>query len=68
MVPIVDIARIYALKYGILENNTQERLHQLYLEKKLRSETYNDHPVLSTQKNQLHSFCLHGGQRQGMAD
>ena len=42
MVPIVDFARIYALKNGITETNTQERLHQLYLKKKLSWETYNE--------------------------
>ncbi len=42
MVPIIDFARIYALKYGISETNTQERLHQLYLRKKLPWNTYNE--------------------------
>jgi len=31
MTPIVDLARIYALKHGIDETNTLDRLHQLHL-------------------------------------
>jgi CBS domain-containing protein len=42
MVPIIDFARIYALKYGLSETNTQERLHQLYLKKKLSWDIYNE--------------------------
>ncbi|MBF0112338.1 MAG: cyclic nucleotide-binding domain-containing protein [Desulfamplus sp.] len=42
MVPIVDFARIYALKHGISETNTQDRLYQLYINKKLRWESYNE--------------------------
>ncbi len=42
MMPILDIARIYALKYGLTETNTQERLYQLYLKKKLSWTTYNE--------------------------
>jgi CBS domain-containing protein len=42
MMPIVYIARIYALKYGIRETNTQERLYQLYLKKKFKWDTYSE--------------------------
>lgn len=42
MMPIVDFARIYALKHGLEETNTLERLHQLYLKKKLSWQEYND--------------------------
>jgi len=42
MVPIIDFARIYALKHGLSETNTQERLHQLFMRKKLRWDTYNE--------------------------
>lgn len=42
MVPIIDYARIYALKNGISETNTQERLHQLYLSKVIGWDTYNE--------------------------
>ena len=42
MVPIVDFARIYALKHGLSETNTQERLHQLFMRKKLAWDTYNE--------------------------
>ncbi len=42
MVPIIDFARIYALKNAISETNTQERLYQLYLSKKLKWENYNE--------------------------
>ncbi len=42
MVPIVDFARIYALKHGLSDTNTQERLHQLFLKKKLPWDTYNE--------------------------
>ena len=42
MTPIVDFARIYALKNKIEETNTQERLHQLYLKKVLHWQEYNE--------------------------
>ncbi len=42
MVPIIDFARIYALKHGLSETNTQERLHQLFMRKMLRWDTYNE--------------------------
>ena len=42
MTPIVDFARIYALKNGIEETNTQERLYQLYLKKVLTWQDYNE--------------------------
>lgn len=42
MMPIVDFARIYALKNHLEETNTLERLHQLYLRKKLSWQEYND--------------------------
>jgi CBS domain-containing protein len=42
MMPIVDFARIYALKNSLEETNTLERLHQLYLKKKLSWQEYND--------------------------
>jgi CBS domain-containing protein len=42
MTPIVDFARIYALKNGIEETNTQERLYQLYLKKILTWQDYNE--------------------------
>ena len=42
MMPIVDFARIYALKNRIEETNTQERLNQLYLRKILSWQDYNE--------------------------
>ncbi|MBU1713891.1 MAG: cyclic nucleotide-binding domain-containing protein [Proteobacteria bacterium] len=42
MTPIVDFARIYALKNGIEETNTQERLYQLYLKNILTWQDYNE--------------------------
>lgn len=42
MTPIVDFARIYALKSGIEETNTQERLYQLYLKNVLTWQDYNE--------------------------
>ncbi len=42
MTPIVDFARIYALKNKIEETNTQERLYQLYLKKILAWQEYNE--------------------------
>lgn len=42
MIPIVDFARIYALKNNITETNTQERLYHLYLKRILSKEEYNE--------------------------
>jgi CBS domain-containing protein len=42
MQPIVDFARIYALKNKISETNTQDRLHELYLKKYLLWDDYNE--------------------------
>ena len=42
MVPIVDFARIYALKNSLEETNTLERLNQLHLNKVLKEEEYNE--------------------------
>ena len=42
MMPIVDMARIYALKNLIEETNTQERLHQVYLKKGFSQEDYQE--------------------------
>ncbi|MFO7667286.1 MAG: DUF294 nucleotidyltransferase-like domain-containing protein [Desulfobacterales bacterium] len=42
MTPIVDFARIYALKNRIEETNTQERLYQLYLKNVLTWQDYNE--------------------------
>ncbi|MEA3279728.1 MAG: putative nucleotidyltransferase substrate binding domain-containing protein, partial [Thermodesulfobacteriota bacterium] len=42
MMPIVDFARIYALKNRIEETNTQERLNRLYLRKILSWQDYNE--------------------------
>jgi CBS domain-containing protein len=42
MTPVVDFARIYALKSGIEETNTQDRLYQLYLKNVLTWEDYNE--------------------------
>ncbi len=42
MQPIVDFARIYALKHQLEETNTQERLYQLYLKEVLTSQEYNE--------------------------
>ncbi len=42
MQPIVDFARIYALKHKIEETNTQDRLHRLYLNKALPWQDYNE--------------------------
>jgi CBS domain-containing protein len=41
-IPIVDFARIYALKQGIKQTATQERLYQLYVKKILSKEAYNE--------------------------
>ena len=51
MTPIVDFARIYALKNGIEETNTQERLYQLYLKNILTWQDYNE-------INQSYSFMM----------
>jgi CBS domain-containing protein len=42
MQPIVDFARIYALKHHIEETNTQERLFQLYIKKIMPWQDYNE--------------------------
>ncbi len=42
MQPIVDFARIYALKNNIKESNTQDRLYELYLKKHLPWDVYNE--------------------------
>jgi len=40
--PIVDYARIYALKNNIRETNTQERLYRIFLKKGLIRKEYNE--------------------------
>ena len=40
--PIVDMARIYALKNLIKETNTQERLYQVFLKKGFSKEDYQE--------------------------
>jgi len=42
MQPIVDFARIYALKHQLEETNTQERLYQLYLKEIFTPQEYNE--------------------------
>ncbi|WP_051328326.1 DUF294 nucleotidyltransferase-like domain-containing protein [Desulfatirhabdium butyrativorans] len=42
MMPIIDIIRIYALKYGVAETNTPERMLQLVHRKKLAWEAYKE--------------------------
>jgi CBS domain-containing protein len=42
MMPIIDIIRIYSLKYGIAETNTPERMLQLYYKKILTWDTYSE--------------------------
>jgi CBS domain-containing protein len=42
MLPIVDFARVFALKNGIVSTNTLERLHSLYLKKVLSVEEYEE--------------------------
>ncbi len=42
MQPIVDFARIYALKYGVRQTNTLDRLYQLYLQGALNKEEYEE--------------------------
>lgn len=51
MMPIVDLARIYALKNGIEETNTLERLRLLYHAKALKWSEYHD-------LEQAYSFML----------
>ncbi len=51
MVPIVDYARIHALKKGIDRTNTQERLEQLHIKKAISEQDYND-------LNQAYSFLM----------
>ncbi len=40
--PIVNFARLYALRYGIEETNTQERLHRLYVGDILTKASYEE--------------------------
>jgi CBS domain-containing protein len=42
MTPIVDFARIYALKNGVQATNTFERLHQLFINHVLTKEEYEE--------------------------
>lgn len=42
MTPIVDLARIYSLKNGIKETNTQSRLYQLYIKRVFSRDDYNE--------------------------
>ncbi|MCF6247754.1 MAG: DUF294 nucleotidyltransferase-like domain-containing protein [Desulfobacula sp.] len=49
--PIVDFARMYALKHGIKETATQDRLYQLYIKRVLSREDYNE-------LNQAYSFNM----------
>jgi CBS domain-containing protein len=42
MITIVNYTRLYALKYGIEETNTQERMYQLFLKKGLSWEDYQE--------------------------
>jgi CBS domain-containing protein len=42
MMPIVDFARIYALKYQVEATNTFDRLNELYLKKALTKEEYEE--------------------------
>ena len=42
MMPIIDFARVYALKTGITATNTYERLYQLFLNKALSREEYEE--------------------------
>ncbi len=51
MTPIVDFARIYALKHNIAETNTQERMYQLYLKQFL---THNEY----TELNQAYEYLM----------
>jgi CBS domain-containing protein len=42
MLPIVDYARVYALKHGIVETNTLDRLHQLMQKEILPAKDYSE--------------------------
>ncbi len=42
MMPIIDFARVHALKNGIEQTNTLERLHQIYLQNKMAYTDYNE--------------------------
>ncbi len=42
MLPIVDLARIYALNNQVSETNTRERIHSLYLKKVFSWKEYNE--------------------------
>ena len=42
MAPMVDFARIYSLKNGIIQTNTQSRLYQLYNKSVLDRDDYNE--------------------------
>lgn len=42
MITIVNYTRLYALKNGIEETNTQERMYELFLKKRLSWEDYKD--------------------------
>jgi len=42
MLPIVDLARIYALNNGVKETNTRERIHSLYLKNVFSWQEYNE--------------------------
>ena len=42
MMPVIDFARIYALKHGLEDTNTQERLFRLHLENVLTWSEYNE--------------------------
>jgi CBS domain-containing protein len=42
MITIVNYTRLYGLKNGIEETNTQERMYQLFLKKRLSWEDYHD--------------------------
>ena len=42
MQPLVDLARIYALKNKVDETNTQDRLHQIYLKDGFTYKDYNE--------------------------
>ncbi len=52
MVTIVNYTRLYALKNGIVETNTRERMYQLFLKKRLSWEDYRDF-------EQAYSFLMH---------
>ena len=42
MAPMVDFARIYSLENGIIQTNTQSRLHQLYIKGVFDRDDYNE--------------------------